>query len=137
MNRNEFRALARIRVREARTLLVNRHYEGAYYLSGYAIECALKACIAGQTRRYDFPDRKTVNESYSHDLEQLVRVAGLQSALREEFQQDRALEVNWSIVKDWSEESRYERRGRKEVEDLYEAIVNRTHGVLRWVRQHW
>lgn len=33
-------------------------YDGAYYLSGYAVEWALKACIAKNVKRYDFPDRK-------------------------------------------------------------------------------
>ena len=30
----------------------------AYYLCGYAVDGRLKACIAKQTRRYDFPDKK-------------------------------------------------------------------------------
>ena len=45
--------------------------DGAYYLAGYAIECALKACIAKATRRYDFPDRKKVDASHTHDLREL------------------------------------------------------------------
>jgi len=68
MNRHDLRELALIRLREARVLLKNGNYEGAYYLCGYVVECGLKACIAKQTRRYDFPDKKTVDESYTHDL---------------------------------------------------------------------
>jgi hypothetical protein len=48
MNRNEFQRIARARVADARVLLGAKRYSGAYYLCGYAIECALKACI-GQT----------------------------------------------------------------------------------------
>ena len=137
MNRNDLQDLSRLRLREAGLLLRNQRYEGAYYLTGYVIEAALKACIAKQTKRHEFPDRKTVNESYSHDLEKLVRVAGLHRSLDAETRQDKAFEVNWSVIKDWSEESRYERRGKREAEDLYRAVTSRNHGVLRWIRRHW
>lgn len=55
MNRRDLKDLAAIRVREASLLLKNKQYSGAYYLAGYAVECALKACISKETRRYDFP----------------------------------------------------------------------------------
>ena len=39
--------------------------------------------------------------------------------------------------KDWTEESRYERHTQKIAEDIYNAIFNRRHGVLRWLKRHW
>ena len=63
MNRRDFQALATLRVKEVKVLLGNQCFEGAYYLLGYAVECALKACIAKHYRRFDFPNRQTVNES--------------------------------------------------------------------------
>jgi HEPN domain-containing protein len=48
--------LAEARLADAKVRLKNRRYDGAYYLAGYAIECALKACIAGRAKRHDFPD---------------------------------------------------------------------------------
>jgi HEPN domain-containing protein len=56
MNRYDFQKLARIRLEEAKVLLRHGKYEGCYYLCGYAVEFALKACIAKMTERYDFPD---------------------------------------------------------------------------------
>lgn len=56
MNRKELQSLAETRLADAKVLLKNRRYDAAYYLAGYAIECALKARIAGRTRRNDFPD---------------------------------------------------------------------------------
>ena len=109
MNRNDLRELALIRLREARVLLENGNYDGAYYLCGYVVECGLKACIAKQTRRYDFPDRGTVNASYTHNLAKLVKIAGLEPTFDRETRADRRFEVNWSTVKDWLEESRYEK----------------------------
>ena len=118
-------------------LLENGNYEGAYYLCGYVIECGLKACIAKQTKQYDFPDRRTVNDSYTHDLTKLVGVAGLESDLDIEKKGDKGFELNWSIVERWSEESRYQKRSEKDARDLYSAITSRRSGVLRWIRQHW
>jgi HEPN domain-containing protein len=50
MTRRDFQALSATRLREARALLKTGNPEGAYYLAGYAIECALKACVAKKTR---------------------------------------------------------------------------------------
>jgi len=137
MNRKDLKELARIRLREARVLLRNEQYEGAYYLCGYVVECGLKACIAKQTRRYDFPDKKTVNASYTHSLTSLAGVAGLALVLDQEMKDDPEFANNWAVVKDWSEESRYKKRTKKEAQDLYSAITNKNHGVLRWIKQHW
>lgn len=131
MNRSNFQRISRLRVEEARVLLDNGHYAGAYYILGYAVECALKACIAKQTRRYDFPDRKTVRDSYIHDLDSLHRTAGLREQLQRESQINPSLEANWAIVKQWSEQSRYEVNIRENtVRDFYSAVTMRKKGVL-------
>lgn len=137
MNRNDLRELALIRLREARVLLKNGNYEGAYYLSGYVIECGLKSCIAKQTRRYDFPDKRTVDKSYTHDLTTLVKTAGFELDLDKEMRSNPGFAVNWSIVKDWSEASRYEKHAEKEAQSLYSAVANGKQGVLQWIKRHW
>jgi hypothetical protein len=137
MNRNDLRRLSRIRLKEARVLLEAECYDGAFYLCGYAVECAIKACIAKSTRRHDFPDKGTVNASYSHNLTTLVGVAALAAHLQQEMQTDPAFNSNWATVQDWSEESRYRLNSEKEAWDLYRAVTDRQHGVMRWIRQHW
>src|SRR5947208_411865 len=107
MNNQDFRALAIIRLREAEALLSQGHFEGAYYLGGYCIECALKACIASQTRAGDFPEKDRVNKSYSHNLETLLRTALLDVALEQEMKTRPALRDRWNTLKDWNETSRY------------------------------
>ncbi len=67
-----------VRLAEARALLKAGLPDGAYYLVGYAVECALKACIARGTQRYEFPEKKRVNASHTYDLGELVKVAELQ-----------------------------------------------------------
>jgi len=137
MNRSDFIKLTKIRLQEARTLLKAERFKGAYYLCGYAVECALKARIAKQTRRYDFPDKDRANRSYVHDLVQLVRLGGIEPDLKDKMQVDSAFRANWNVVKDWSEDSRYEGRSEQEARDLYAATANSKHGVLRWIRRHW
>jgi len=42
MNRADFQQLADERISEAAVLLAASKFSGAYYLAGYAVECALK-----------------------------------------------------------------------------------------------
>lgn len=138
MNRDDLQRIARLRVKEARVLLENGYFSGAYYLLGYAVECALKACIAKQIKRYDFPDRKLINDSYSHELEKLLGVSGLKEKLQKEIRNNPNLEVNWAIVKDWSVESRYSTDiSETTARDFYSAVTTRKNGVLSWLKKWW
>ena len=138
MNRKELQQLSRLRVADAKILLDNGRHLGAYYLLGYAVECALKACIAKQTRRYDFPDRKLVNDSYTHDLERLLGVSGLKDALSSESASNPTLQRFWTIVKDWSEQSRYNSEiTENAARDLFSAVTARRNGVLSWLMRWW
>jgi HEPN domain-containing protein len=137
MNRSEFRRLSGIRLKEAQVLLSARRYAGAYYLAGYAVECALKACIAKQVRRSQFPDRRTVMDSYTHDLEKLARVARLGPQLRRLESLDREFSRNWATTRGWNEDSRYQIAAAEEARDLLDAITDQAHGVMSWLQQHW
>lgn len=126
-----------IRLKEARVLLRNGNYDGAYYLSGYVVECALKACIAKHTRRSEFPDRKTVEASHTHKLEELMKVAQLSEKHHQEVRANLAFETNWNVAKDWSEHSRYEKHSREKAENMFSAVSDKQHGVFKWIKQHW
>ncbi|MGO9471504.1 MAG: HEPN domain-containing protein [Isosphaeraceae bacterium] len=45
MDKQRLKKLAEIRLKDAQALLGRKRWSGAYYLSGYVIECALKACL--------------------------------------------------------------------------------------------
>jgi hypothetical protein len=138
MNRSDLQSLSRLRLQEARVLLANDCFEGAYYLAGYAVECALKACIAKQVNRYDFPDRKLANDSYSHNIEQLLGVSGLKPNHDAEIKSNPDFAVNWAIVKDWSEQDRYRTPiPEAKAKDLYSAITARRNGVIAWLKKWW
>jgi hypothetical protein len=48
-----------------------------------------------------------------------------------------AIQLAWGVVKDWSEQARYERKNRAEAQALYNAITDPAHGVLPWIKSHW
>jgi len=138
MNRTDLKALSRLRKTEAGHLLRAGHPAGAYYLAGYAVECALKACIAKQTRRHDFPDKDLANKAYVHNLEALVKLAGIEQDFATARAASPALSVNWAVVKDWKETSRYvAARSLTEARDFVSACTARTNGVLPWIRARW
>ncbi|MCI0538322.1 MAG: hypothetical protein L0Z50_24205 [Verrucomicrobiales bacterium] len=138
MNRTDFQRLTELRIKEAQILLGSACPHGSYYLAGYAIECALKACIAKQTKQYDFPDKQLVGQVYKHDPGALLKAAGLEGDLNNETQQNKDFDKNWVIVLNWSEESRYDFViSEKEAADLFDTIVHPKNGVLQWLKKRW
>jgi hypothetical protein len=138
MNRTDLQKIADTRVEDANVLLAASRFDGADYLAGYALECALKSCIAKQIREHDFPDRKLVNDSYVHDLEKLLNISGIKQLHQEEITVNKGFESNWTIVKDWSEESRYEHSiGEPVARDFLSAVTDPMNGVLTWLKKHW
>jgi HEPN domain-containing protein len=137
VDRTDLQELSRIRLKEAKALLKAGMADGAYYLAGYAVECALKACIAKETRRYEFPDKKRVDSSYKHDLAELLKTAKLEKLLAARCAADRIFKDNWETVKSWSEQSRYERLSLSQAQVLLAAVSDRQHGVVPWIKVHW
>jgi HEPN domain-containing protein len=136
MNRKVFQQLAALRLREAKLLLSASAPDGAYYLAGYAVECALKACIAKFTQQHDFPDKARANRSHTHNLKDLIGVAGLEDA---HFEAMRQYEFSrrWDIVAQWNEGSRYQDKSAHDAMALIEAIENRRYGILQWLKKRY
>jgi HEPN domain-containing protein len=137
MNRVDLQEIAETRIQESGALLAAGFPDGAYYLAGYAVECALKACIAKRTREHDFPEKSLATRSYTHKLQDLLVVAELKTELETTLQADPIVQANWTIVKDWSEECRYEKRTFQEAEILIRAIEDKKGGLLPWIMQRW
>jgi HEPN domain-containing protein len=137
MNRTDFQEIAELRLQESRALLAAGFPEGAYYLAGYAVKCALKACIAKKTREHDFPEKKLVNDSHTHDLGKLFQLAELKVELETATQANPAMKANLDAVQDWSEASRYEKPSTQEATDLLHAIEDRAGGLLPWIKLRW
>jgi hypothetical protein len=118
------------------TLSKTGNQQGAYYLAGFAVECALKACIAKKTRRHEFPaDTEYTRKVYSHNLEQLLKLAHLDVQLETDMEARPQLADNWAFVRDWRVESRYQtsKLGGKQMT----LAVNSPDGMLQWIKLHW
>lgn len=111
--------------------------DGGYYLAGYAVEFALKACIARLTNQGDFPDKQFAQDCFTHSIERLVKLAALKPQRDADAAANSYLEANWIVVKDWTEESRYEQNTEADAKSLIEAITNVTNGVLPWIKARW
>ena len=94
--------------------------------------------VAARTREHQFPDLNLAKRAYTHNLNELLEVSGLRSAMDQEFAQDPNLQENWETVKRWSETSRYEAgRHKDEAGALLFAITDPAHGVLSCISRYW
>lgn len=98
LQKSDLEKLAHLRLEEAACLLAAGHFSGAYYLGGYAVELALKACIAATFQSNAIPDRKRVERTFTDDLSQLVGLAELQADLLKKSRVDRAFAQNWEYT---------------------------------------
>lgn len=138
MNKTDLQILVDIRLKEANVLLKNGCYQGAYYLLGYALECAVKVCITKQVRENDFPNKPLAIASHTHNLSNLLKVAGLTNELSNQKNQDEDFKLNWAVAKDWSETARYAPViAETKVRDFFEAITDDQSGVLQWLKNWW
>ena len=137
MTRTDFQELAEVRIDEARVLLAQAKYDGAYYLAGYAVECALKACIAKLTRADEFPDKVFAQQCFTHSIGTLLALAGLAGQRDADMATDLDFTDNWVMVLKWTESSRYARKTQADAQELYDAITDASHGVLPWLRLRW
>jgi len=139
-NRSDLQKLAQVRVRDAGLLLKAKRWPAAYYLAGYAVECGLKACIVGRLEREPdliFVERRFSERCWTHNLESLLALAGLAATLATEAASHPELAVSGDIAKQWDEESRYRLATKGQADDLYEAVADTKHGVLKWIRARW
>ena len=105
----DLRAIARARLRDAQVLLKAKRFDGAFYLSGYAVELALKARICRTLKWREFPQSGRKFEDCrslrTHSLEVLLKFSGVEervTAMRP---------AEWSVVADWDPEKRYQAIG--------------------------
>ena len=104
MNRTEFQELAEERVKDARNLLdapSKDSWSGAYYLAGYALECGLKACVLALVERRPgviFDDKRFSEKCFSHDLNNLIKLADLEAAHRDIFNSNPEFANFWNLT---------------------------------------
>lgn len=133
----DFKDLAIKRIIEAEILLKNNQFSGAYYLAGYSIELALKACYCKSVPEKSFPPKKDVYDKlYKHDLGGLLVVSGILTQFNENLEKSDMYKVNWETVKDWNEQSRYAVMLEKDARPIIEAITGKD-GILGLIKTLW
>lgn len=138
MDRALLQQLADLRLQDAEALLADSRWDAAYYLLGYSVECALKACVAQQFRLHEVPEKALVNAFYTHDFEKLLGASGVKSSWDERVKKDRDFSINWATVRDWNSDKRYEISITGPIaREMYDAVTNMSSGVLPWLKTHW
>ena len=139
-NRIELQTIAKTRLKEVKVLYRHGLYDGARYLSGYIIETALKARIC-RILNSDYPNKRDIAQSFlTHNFDTLVKFGGLQKVLDVELSSNFNFKTNWSLMTDWSETFRYRPIGncsQTEMQDVLNALENKTDGVLTWIKKRW
>ncbi len=142
MNRFDLRRLAEERLADAKVLLEAERWTAAYYLSGYSLECGLKACLLVYLDKTGkiFEDRgylRSLADCWTHDLERLIGLAGLKQDHGNQIGLNSSFRNNWSIAKDWKETSRYDEITKEKAEGLFKAIADVPDGVYQWIQRYW
>lgn len=103
---DELITIARERLNDAETLLNANRFEGAVYLCGYSIEIALKHKICKTLNWAGFPSSNREFDNYrslkTHDLDVLLSFTGIETILKVTYI------VEWSAIRIWNPEARYQ-----------------------------
>jgi HEPN domain-containing protein len=139
LNRAHLQQLSSDRIEDAKTLLAASRWSAAYYLSGYAVECALKSCILRRIENTGiiFELKKFAEECWTHDIEALTKKADLDNSRGLEIATNAQFGIYWQRVKDWNEASRYRISTQTTAEELFESVNDPTSGVLPWLKKFW
>ena len=143
MNQADLRLLAQERISDAEALITGGRWSFAYYVAGYAVECALKACLLARMiyTGWVFQEKVKIDECLTHDFGKLIHVAGLKdeldAALAASAAGNRAFAGNWGTVIQWKVTDRYGSKTETEAKALYAAITDNPDGVLQWIMNYW
>lgn len=130
--------MSQSRINESELLINNGFLDGGFYLSGYAIEFALKAVICKRLSVEMF-DKNDVKGDISkpfciHNPKILVVFAGLRKKLEEDKASDNELSKAWNKVSEWSEERRYEPNCQ---ETTAKEFLKAVKTFRKWVEPYW
>lgn len=137
LTRSDLQRLSQLRLDDALVLFNAGKSSSAYYLAGYSVELALKACISKLFQAQIIPDKGFVNAIHTHSLETLLSTAGLFPQYKTDTKTDLQFAAYWGVTTKWNEESRYQFWDPVSAATLLQAINDPSHGVLQWVKRHW
>ncbi|MFA5967344.1 MAG: HEPN domain-containing protein [Patescibacteria group bacterium] len=133
----DLKRLADERLDDAKALYKANRFDGATYLSGYAIEIALKARICKLLQISDYPVTGIFKSLFAtHDFSVLLKLSGLEQEIAlSNTQNNQSLFVDWSIATGWQPEMRYTlmHKTKKDVGVLLVSVIN----IIKWLKTRW
>lgn len=132
----ELQSNAKTRLNDAKILYEHRHYDGAVYLCGYAVELALKAIICKNLKLEGIPNTSkefdtivtTIQKLKTHNLGNLLVLAGqvIETDTKQKHLED------WSVVLNWDPEMRYAPIKGQLLKSDASSIIKATSRLLRY-----
>lgn len=78
------------------------------------------------------------NQGFTHNLETLVRLAGLQSELEAQTRASDAFQEFWNNIRGEKVDWRYDSPiGEAEAASFVQSVADATDGILPWLQAHW
>ena len=116
----DLKSVSKGRLKDAEVLQGAGRFDGAFYMSGYAVEIALKARACRTLKWEGFPDTasefKALQSFKTHNLPVLLKLSGTETKIKSRFISE------WSVVLNWSPESRYHKIGTTTKQDAIKMI---------------
>jgi hypothetical protein len=139
VNQADLQSLAKARILDAEALLDGDRWSFAYYVAGYAVECALKSCLLARMIHtgWVFQEKAKINDCLTHNFGELVSLSGLTDELNAQLESNPAFVGNWGITTQWKVTDRYGTKTEAEAKALYVAITDEPDGVLKWIMNYW
>jgi hypothetical protein len=144
VNQAELQRLSLERIQDAAALIAGGRWSFADYVSGYAVECALKSCILSRMVHtgWVFEPKVKIDDVLTHDFGKLIDIAALRDELNARLASSAAVTggafaANWGTVMRWSVTTRYSTKTEYEARELFVAITQASDGVLQWTQNYW
>lgn len=128
---DEWVALCRRYIGDAKALRDLQRAEGAWLAAGFAVECSLKAAIMKKERLNRWPDRASAPGLWTHDLRDLFRRLGIDPL---SFDPRSPVAPALKMVLDWRREHGYSvgKVPAKLARDICEAAFG-SNGTIQWL----
>jgi HEPN domain-containing protein len=124
----DLRRIARARLDDAVVLFRRGRYDAAAYLSGYAVELALKARIVRHLRQPGFPETAAEFRPFqslkTHEFTTLIHYTGIEGRILARYGGE------WNRMQMWSPDYRYRLVGTTSAADA-QAMINAARTLVR------
>lgn len=126
---------SRRRLEDAKALHSQKRWNGAIYMGGYAIECALKSLICYEEKKHNFKDTEVFQKRQGANLHNLAIFLGYVNSLQRAIALDRTNSYRdaWNTVSSlWhNDELRYsDKSGQEKDSERFIKAVEKLHRFL-------